>query len=186
MNGCATGSERARGGVSVLGAQDGRVGHGDRVGVVVDVRENPGLGDGNAECPARVGIEAELAKKLPVGVNSTISLGWFGSGLTASPLVVSRLFLFGEAKARASGPCRFASSSKTTVPGPAEPVRVPARGTAKITLSAVGAMNRTSCQADRTDDEGVGVGPVRVSRGDRRCAGYGHRRPGHREIEARH
>src|SRR5262249_8986001 len=44
----------------------------------------------------------------PRGVNSTISLGWLLSGLTASPLAVRRSPL--GAKARPRGPCRWVSS----------------------------------------------------------------------------
>jgi hypothetical protein len=126
--------------------------------------------------------------KAPAGVNSTISLGCVGSALTASPLAVSK-FPFGT-KARASGP-RKCSLRKTIVPGPAE--LGPGAGMGNRENRVIGrrgdeqnVVRSVVSQTGLTENEGAGVGLNRISGGNHRGAGYGHRRRGKREIEARH
>src|SRR6516162_11074331 len=66
---------------------------------------------------------------LPDLVNSTISLGWVGSALTASPLAVSRFPLGANTNAR--GPRKF-GLAKIGVPFVTKETVFPAFGTAKI------------------------------------------------------
>src|SRR5258708_37342697 len=69
-------------------------------------------------------------------VNSTISLGWVGSPLTASPLALSKFPL--GANTNAKGP-RSCAPAKIGVPFVTNDAAFPALGTAKIVLSAVDA-----------------------------------------------